>query len=117
MPISSAHRSSIRLVNWMVPVWLCVAPRATACAGIAWLSHKRRLRAGIVVVVDERTVVEVVYGGGNVARKNDQRSKKWGPGCLRWRKRRASHRRGGRKRDGGHQLEKESEPGEIKVGQ
>lgn len=30
-------------------------------------------------MVDERTVVEVVYGGGNVARKNDQRSEKWGP--------------------------------------
>lgn len=27
---------------------LPVAPRATACAGIAWLSHKRRLRTGIV---------------------------------------------------------------------
>lgn len=26
---------------------LPVAPRAAACAGIAWLSHKRRLRTGI----------------------------------------------------------------------
>lgn len=44
--------------------WYLSGRRATACAaGVAWLSHKRRLRGGSVVVADP--MVEVVYGGGN----------------------------------------------------
>lgn len=80
------HAPFVHPVSQLDGTCLVVVPRATACAGIAWLSHKRRLRTGIVVVVEERTVVEVVYGGGSVVRKTDRRSEKWGP-CLRRHKR------------------------------
>lgn len=104
---------------------LPVVPRATACAGIAWLSHKRRLRTEIVWwwwwwwwSRNERS------GGGRLWWRQlsqedrpiaNDRSGGEGP-CSKARSGRASGVIGEKERDrrgGGG----ETEPGEIEVGQ